>query len=432
MKSFDKVLLLSIPVLSISAEITKSFFEQSDVMVARTILCMALVIILILKYLPQVIRFNKSLILLIGYLLTLLFFQEAPLQSFQSWMLLTESKMLMPLAFIILADQAALSDLSRVLFWLGILFTISILYFLIMNVGANQYGGTDGFTVGSFKFNRLYTGSFILLSLPLVFKFSKKSLIRKIIPVLALILVAILIISTRRTALIIILTGALVFAAYYYRKLPAILLGLVAFIAILAVAFPLYKDILLKQIEKRQHVFVEQKGFDLKSETRFEETLAVWKERVQSHDPFIIFFGEDLFNSAGNYDQGVHGTRPLHLDLNVILHGSGIIGLILFILFYLELVITFFKWRANWNNQAARLTEASGAAIIAPLVVLTFSGGMLAVTHQMIACMIVGACLGNMASGRHMIRRSITEPRSYLFPKQALSVYLKDNFSNHS
>lgn len=426
MKNFDKAILLSIPLISISAEIIKSFFENSDVMVGRTILCMVLVMMFFFKHLLQVLKFNKSLLLLIAYLLTILFAQETPLQSFQSWILFTESKMLLPLAFVVLANQSALSDMSRVVFWIGVLFTISIIYFLIMNVGVNQYGGEDGFTVGSFKFNRLYTGSFILLSLPLIFQFSKRPFIRRTIPVLSLLLLIILIISTRRTAFIIILTGSLVFAVYYFRKLPAILLGLAAILIVLASAFPLYKDILLKQIEKRQHVFVEQQGFDLKSETRFEETIAVWRERIHNRDPWIIFFGQDLFNSAGNYDQGVHGTRPLHLDINLILHGSGLIGLILFILFYSELVFTFFKWKARRKNPASRLTEATGGAIIASLIVLTFSGGMLAVTHQMIACLITGACLGNMASGRFINRKSTSESKSYLFPNQAFPVFIKN------
>ena len=422
MKKLDKVILLSIPLLSISAEITKSFFENSDVMVVRTILCMVLVSILFLKYLPQIVSFNKSLILLMGYLLLILFVQKAPLQSFQSWMLFTESKMLLPLAFVLLSDKIALSGMSKVLFWIGVLFAVSILYFLTMNVGVNQYGGTDGFTVGAFKFNRLYTGSFILLSLPLIFRNSKNQFIRRIVPVLSLLVLVILILSTRRTAIITTITGGLVFAIYYFRKLPNILLGLTVFMLVLASAFPLYKDILLKQIEKRQHVFVEQKGFDLQSETRFEETIAVWKERIQNPDPIIIFFGQQLFNSAGNYDQGIHGTRPLHLDINVMLHGSGLIGLILFILFYTELVITFFRYRSTWSDGEGRLTEATAAAIILPLIMLTFSGGMLAITHQMIAAMVTGACLGNLASGSYGRRTLFEKPKPAIFSQQNFEV----------
>ena len=427
MKSLDKIILLSIPLISISAEVLKSFFENSQVMAARTILCMALVMILVIKNFRQVLQFNISLILLIIYLLVILLIQEASTQSFQSWTLFTESKLMLPLAFIIMRDEHSITSLSKVLFWIGVIFSISIIYFLTMNIGINQYGGSDGFTVGSFKYNRLYTGSFILLSLPLVFSYLRKKWIKNLIPVLALLVLIILILSTRRTSLIIVLAGMMVFALYYYRKLPYILAGIFAFFVLLALTFPLYKNTLLKQLEKRQHVFIDQGGFDLESETRFEESIAVWKERINSHRPATIFFGEYLFNSAGNYDQGIHGIRPLHLDINVFLHGSGIIGLILFTLFYLELVFNFLKYQSVRLNSKSRLIEATGAAVILPLTLLPFSGGMLAVTHQMIAGLIAGTCLRLMA--KHYQRNNLieSEDKPLVFsPKQSTF------FLNHS
>ena len=401
MRLTDKAILLSLPLISISAEIIKSFHELSKVMAVRNYLCLTLVIIVLFRHFIKVLTFNTALVILSIYLIVELLVQDATIDSYTVWITVFESKLMLPLAFALLSEEKDMERVYTSIFFTGVLFAVFIVIFLVFKIGENQYGGTDGFTAGSFKFSRIYTGSFVLLSLPLIWMYSRKKFIRQLIPALVLITLAILVLSTRRTALIIVITGISVFTAYFFHRFSKILLALVGLALVLTVSFPLYESILFKQLEKRQHVFIEQKGFDLEQETRFEESLAVWRERIQNTNLTTTLFGARLFDSAGNYDEGIHGERPLHLDINLMLHGSGIVGLLLFILFYAEWFKTFLSVRTKILTDEDRVREATFVSVFLSLILLAFSGGMAAVTHNMIASLVAGSCLAGMAAAKN-------------------------------
>lgn len=393
MNRIEQTALLSLPVISVSAEIIKSFFEFSKVMALRNNLCLIIVLLLTIRHFHEVIKFNTTLFILAAYLLICLVVQNAEHEAYQSLIMAFESKLMLPLAFVLISKTTDLKKLTQALFITGVLFALFIVLFMIIGIGENQYGGTDGFTAGAFKFSRIYTGSFFLIGLPMIAFYNRKNFIKNLFPVLGLLTALILILSTRRTAIVLFLTGGIIFLFWFIDKLPKILLWTSAAALLLTAAFPLYDPILTSQLEKRQHVFIEQKGFDLESETRYDETLAAWTERLKSNETSIAFFGDNLFNSQGNYDEGIHKDRPLHLDINIILHGAGITGLVLFGLFYFELLLTYFRSRFKPVSFSEKITEATFISVIVCMIMLVFSGGMTAVTHNMMAALMAGACL---------------------------------------
>jgi hypothetical protein len=398
MNSRDQTALLSLPVISISAEIFKSFFEFSKVMAIRNNLCMVIVVFLIIRHFQEVVRFNIMLLLLAVYLLICLIAQGADYDAYQSWVMAFESKLMLPLAFVLLNKSSDIKRLTITTLITGVLFTVFISLFLILGIGENQYGGTDGFTAGAFKFSRIYTGSFFLISIPIIAFWNRKKAIINFLPLIGLVTALILILSTRRTAVVLFLSGGVIFLFWFIGKLPKVILWASVATLLLMALFPLYSGILMKQLEKRQHVFVEQNGFDLESETRYDETLAAWTERFKGREISTAFFGNHLFNSQGNYDEGIHKDRPLHLDINIILHGAGIVGLILFFLFYSELILTYFKNRITPISVKEKITEATFVSVLFCMLMLVFSGGLTAVTHNMMASLIAGACLRQITS----------------------------------
>jgi len=418
MKSTDRNLLLSLPVISVSAEVLKSFFEASPVMAIRNYLCITIVMWLFFRHFSKSIAFNFSLVALAVYLLVALILQDAPLESYNTWITVFESKLMLPLAFLFLTGDWAEQKTSRILMLTGSVFAGFIILFLTLNIGENQYGGTEGFTAGAFKFSRIYTGSFVLLGLPLAWMLMPKKSNRLWISLLAIAIISILVLSTRRTSWIIVLTGMTVFGIYFFRWLPRMIGVFVGLAVILLALFPLYEETLLRQLEQRQHVFVEQNGFELESETRFEESVAVWRERLQNPDLSKAFFGANLFDSAGNYDEGIHRERPLHLDINIMLHGGGIMALILFILFYVELIVAYFKMRPRMESIRQRVTEATFVSVAVSMMLLAFSGGMAAVTHNMLASLMAGACLVRMSHDRKEQENRLhdAEPKPMVFP----------------
>lgn len=420
MKHLDKSILLALPVISVSAEILKSFFEQSQVMAVRNYLCLLLVLVLCIRHFTGIVRFNLSLVALSVFLLVMLPIQQAGLNSYHDWITVFQSKLMLPLAFVILRQETDLKKLTRMILVIGALFACFILVFLFFHIGENQYGGHDGFTAGSFKFSRIYTGSFVLLALPLAWLMTSGYRNRAGLAVVAVVIIFILILSTRRTSWLIVLTGVAVFAAYFIHHLPKMMMAAVGLLLGLLASYPMYEETLKAQLQKRQHVFVQQQGFELESETRFEETLAVWNERIHQSDLTLAWFGDHLFDSPGHYDQGIHGERPLHLDINIILHGAGLLGLLLFILFHAELLVTFFRLRPRPVSTMHRMIEATCVATMLSMVMLIFSGGMAAVTHNMIASLLIGTCLAAMAKTRHAqeLRNTDAVPKPRLFIRQ--------------
>lgn len=396
MTRFDRSLLLALPLISLAGEVIRSFTDATVILVVRNFLCLLLAGYLMIRYIRPVLSFSITLVLLAVYTLALLVIQEAPTESYTEWAMVFESRFLFPLGFILLANSKAFVSLNMVFLRIGMIFLFFLTVFLIFGIGENQYGGEGGFTVGAFKFGRIYTGSFVILALPVIYSYLPAGKMRLLVPVLALGIFIILLISTRRSALVIVLIGLLFYVWFHRHQLGKIVLWMLTAAIAIAACFPLYKDLLMKQLELRAHVFVEQGGLDIESETRYEESIAVWRERIETTRPEHFLFGDHLFNSAGHYDNGIHGPRPLHLDLNVILHGSGIIGLLLFLSFYIELLIKYLRFREGMLNPTV---HAAFLGYLCSLLFLLFSGGMSSVTFNMMAALYIGSLLG-IAAGK--------------------------------
>jgi len=70
---------------------------------------------------------------------------------------------------------------------------------------------------------------------------------------------------------------------------------------------------------------------DLTEEKRFLEYDLLYTDMFVYH-AYSPWTGYDLFNSAGNYGNGILGDRSLHGDLTNIAHSSGLIGVTLYLL----------------------------------------------------------------------------------------------------
>lgn len=59
-------------------------------------------------------------------------------------------------------------------------------------------------------------------------------------------------------------------------------------------------------------------------------------------------FGYELFNSGGNYGDEIYGRRSLHSDITVIVHASGLLGLLLYVLMIIK---TFqVSYQSAWSS----------------------------------------------------------------------------------
>lgn len=96
----------------------------------------------------------------------------------------------------------------------------------------------------------------------------------------------------------------------------------------------------LRQLEDR----------NLEEEGRVQEIGMVYRDLFVYFD-YSPWFGYGLFDASGNYGKGFYGNRNLHTDLTVLIHGSGFLGLFL----YLGMVGTVFwlVWKKTKTKNDA-------------------------------------------------------------------------------
>ena len=409
MTKLERNILFSLPLISICFEVVRSFMhEDVNLMALRNYSIFLVIIFLLIKYFKLAVQFNIYLIIMMFYLIILLAATHAELEQVNDFIRVMDGKLALPLGFILTSTYGHIQILNKRLLITNILFSISIIIFSILGIGENQYGGDSGFNVGYFNHGIIYTGSFLLIILPIIYFDFKGKFAKYLIPTLGIVTLVILVLSVRRTSVVMVGIG-LIFYMYYFRnQFSKILKNVIAMGIVLALTFPFYQDILFRQFQARNGEMTA----NLQEETRWVETVAVYNERIMNPDLRILLFGQHLFDSPGNYDNGIHGARPLHLDLNLMLHGAGLIGLILLILFYAHILHKYFLLKIKLGLPNEKLIHATFLGMYFSHIFLLFSGGMLSITFNIISMMYMGAILGLFANKRRELKPLVNTTNS--------------------
>jgi hypothetical protein len=89
---------------------------------------------------------------------------------------------------------------------------------------------------------------------------------------------------------------------------------------------------------------------DLAEEKRFIEYDLLYTDMFVYH-AYSPWVGYDLFNSNGNYGNGILGDRSLHGDLTSIAHSSGLIGLALYLLMMFTAFLQSFRASGTYQEK---------------------------------------------------------------------------------
>jgi hypothetical protein len=396
MTKLERNIVYSLPLISICFEIAKSFITgDTPIMAIRDYSFFLIILFLIVKYFKLAAQLNVYLLIVVVYFSVLILLGDINPEQLSHYVRFFNGKMLFPLGFILTSSFDHFKVLNKRLLITNILFVVSIIIFTIFGIGINQYGGDSSFKTGAFIHSLIYTGSFLLILIPIFYKDLRTKIAKNALTLLGMATLVVLILSVRRTALVIVLIGAVVYMFLNKNHFPRIALNGIMLLVVLFVSYPLYKDPLEKQIQARGDVFNDRKvSENLQEETRFAETIAVYNERILNPDLRVLLFGQYLFDSGGKYAGGVHKDRPLHLDTNVILHGSGLVGLILYLLSYLQIFMKYSVLKTRLDTRIDKNLTAAFLGIYLSLLFLLISGGMTTITFNLIAFLYMGAILG--------------------------------------
>lgn len=215
-----------------------------------------------------------------------------------------------------------------------LLFALPV-YIVMANLYEIGESYSDSFTTGFLITSRIYIMP-IVVFLAIHYVISKKDsrwAIKGTDLVLILINICIIIINTRRTALAMLVLALLVYAILNRQVMFKMAMLGIFLIAALIIAYPVYDDMLVAQLEERERI-QDLDTYD--EEGRYLETLYIFDHHSRQQSITEVLFGVKLFDT---YDFGTRyfgRDRPIHSDINMIFYSTGLVGCILFFLMFLQ------------------------------------------------------------------------------------------------
>lgn len=280
--------------------------------------------------------------------------------------------------------------LRKMILYMSIITILNIIIANIFKLGWAGYSEDVGFYTGGIVSNMWYIlGLIVLSSIALIYK--KRQNLYFIIT--SLIILGILIIAFRRSAYIILGISGISALLFLKFKMQSIRV-LIVFGVISIFVLPQFTELFEKQYDARTKTF--EKG--LEEETRLKESKEIWTERFEKSPLLILLFGEKPFITAENYGAGDFGDRPLHVDVNIVFFSTGLVGIILYFLFYVKILLTYNHIRKMLlrKNIQSRILNYIFFSTIISLIALSFSGGLNALTFRMFGFALLGISFGQL------------------------------------
>uniref|UniRef100_UPI0013009BFD hypothetical protein n=1 Tax=Pleomorphovibrio marinus TaxID=2164132 RepID=UPI0013009BFD len=255
------------------------------------------------------------------------------------------------------------------------------------------------FTVGYLSGLRLFQVIIPFFFLPFLTNLQFKTYFRYfIIFIFIFSFFALPIITLRRGPTVAIFLGLFVYFIFIKNKIVFVkYLSLLFFVLISFYLF--FNDIILSRFELRQDKFERTIDIDstLSEEDRFREYSAVYN--LISKDLYSLFFGtNELFNTRNNYGRGFYADRRLHVDFTLLAHGSGILGLSMY-LFIVIYLVKIGKKLSHFNNSlfGNKLISVYYSLIFVSLFV-SLSGGIESISYRCLLFMSLGGIYGTLKS----------------------------------
>jgi hypothetical protein len=224
----------------------------------------------------------------------------------------------------------------------------------------------------------------VALALGLMLIFSKRLSLKKSSKIIYLFALALLVLSLRRTPLLIVLTAS--FFYFYYQtgvlnKIRVIALTVpVAFLLIFALNY-FGVELRLFAIERyKPHLSVQEK---IEEEGRVKDiTLII--ETLDRRETAIWGSGY-LFDTRGRYGlTGVLANRPIHNNYAEIIHGSGLVGLFLFLGIFAHIAYKSSIKNTKTKSNEMKSFKATLYFLLVSSVIIAVSGGVRAISASIL------------------------------------------------
>lgn len=337
------------------------------------------------------IKLFGILYLFIAYLSVLVLFSSKFIYSLSNLTSTVIWMLILPLSFFIITDLEKFKKLINFTAIIALLYIVNIVLSTTFNIQGKSYSG-EIFDVGNVFTEGLNSMSYLLVASPLIIYLNPNY--KRIIIIISIIIFILVLVQLKRISIIAILVGFVINLFYSGNRIN-IFFGLIMSFLLFFIAFPLFESTLEKQVKARERRLTTQ---NIEEEGRYQETFVVLDETIFSGQSKLLFFGKEIFNSPGNYANGKYGKRMIHNDYNAILHGSGVTGLILFLIWPVPLFIFYrkIKTMTKFQFEDKKLFDYMKVCFISFLIlgyILSISGGVNAILFNAIRVAILGGIL---------------------------------------
>ena len=396
----DKILiqfLVAIPLINTIADVTTNYFPDGYITPGAL---RALLLIILLIILSGNIKYSRTTIFIFIFLFYLVFL--LPLSSnskhtFSELLKVVISLVMFPMGYYLLSQKKLIKRLNFFLMLSCIVIIVQSVISTIFKLGVSEYL-EDSLYLGGGLVQITYTLALFVTISPVMFALIDNKKEKYLYYIIAISSIVLILLVLRRISIAALLVGYLIYFILSDRGLKVLKHGFV-FILILAIFYPIFGDLFISRLQARKEAVPEvtQSG-------RVFETFLVINEILENTAKHALF-GTDLFSSH-TYGQNrrsffiIGRGRQLHVDYNIILHGAGIIGFLLYILIHLSLFIEGY----NMDDQHLLLYNEMRAifwSIFFVTLTISFSGSISSVGFRSTAFLYMGAILGVLNSRKN-------------------------------
>jgi hypothetical protein len=297
-------------------------------------------------------------------------------------------------SFTIINNKIRLKMLLNSLGIVALLYLLNILIANFFKLGGTPYS-EDGLHTGNVFTEGLNSMAYIVITFPLFIYFHPK---RKTLIYFAVGLLIILIIVQLKRISIIAMSVGLIFYIIFYKEKTKSFVASLLILLVFGLLFPLFENKFNTVYKERES---KLKIENYKNEGRYTETSLVFNMTVNSNKLTQFLFGKEVFNSPGNYNNPLSNKRQIHSDYNLLLHGTGVFGILFYFILQLHLLLWFYKLRkelkdSGSNDEIITFLNYLFPAVFFMGLVIMISGGINSPLFNSIRYAILGSSIGYM------------------------------------
>jgi len=290
----------------------------------------------------------------------------------------------------ILASKMHKNLLIKPMIWVIIILLINYLFSQFYKLGVSIYE-KDSFYKGGATASAPIIIALILIIIFHTFNKKKLPYNRIIITIIVSLALFVIIFSLKRGAILALISAALTYLFFTGKRTRTIL----RFVLVgLIMAFILNNNIesFYKRIESRT-----TERNELQNEGRYKEIFYIFQE-FENSNPAKIIFGTEPFNSDEIMAKYFGRKRRLHVDYNILLHGTGIFGLSIYLMIFFNLLKTAIKLKLKSIKTTSEYSSKENFALVVSILILSlimgFSGGLQFISYRVILFLAIGYYLG--------------------------------------